>query len=112
MFERCHPDALVDLSISYAKLMELDILCGGYMVVSELTSSTKICYGDLINLLRKAESLAMETVEGTSYTLDRLFPEQKDKKADRKWYGPSPGTVRVFSRDHIAYYTGANWRKL
>jgi hypothetical protein len=60
-------------------------------------------------LAETADKLIMETPEGAEYKLKKIFSPSTDKT---KLYGPPPGTVRVFSRQHICYYTGKSWKKL
>lgn len=60
-------------------------------------------------LAEMAHRLMMDTPEGAEYTLKKVFNAQGDKE---RLYGPPPGTVRMFSRQHISFFTGKSWKKL
>lgn len=60
-------------------------------------------------LAEMADRLMMDTPEGAEYTLKKVF---NARDAKYKAYGPPPGTVRMFSRHHISYFTGKSWKKI
>lgn len=60
-------------------------------------------------LAEMADKLIMQTPEGAEYKLKKIFNARDEKE---KLYGPPPGTVRMFSRQHISYFTGKSWKKI
>lgn len=60
-------------------------------------------------LAELADKLIMQTPEGAEYKLKKIFNARDEKE---KLYGPPPGTVRMFSRQHISYFTGKSWKKI
>lgn len=60
-------------------------------------------------LAELADKLIIQTPEGAEYKLKKIFNARDEKE---KYYGPPPGTVRMFSRQHISYFTGKSWKKI
>lgn len=56
------------------------------------------------NMLSKAVKLSQNTPESTEYLLYKFFD-------DRKRYAIPPGTLRFYSKDHICFFNGRDWRK-
>lgn len=67
---------------------------------------TKITNLEMRDLLVKVMEIVKDSEENIRFTLDRLFAEKA------KYTSHPPGTIRVFSRDHICFYNGKNWRKI
>lgn len=61
------------------------------------------------DLAKRAQKLTLDTPEGAEYQINKLFSPEAVKY---KFYGPPPGTVRVYSRDNISYFTGKSWKKI
>lgn len=74
---------------------------GGLAIVS-LTN------GDIVRILEKIEKIVINNDDGMEYKLNKLFMNEKD----RKWTGPSPGTLRIFGPERVCFYTGRNWRRI
>jgi hypothetical protein len=68
-----------------------------------------ITWAEAKYLAEMADRLMMDTPEGAEYRLKRIFSAHDAKY---KVHGPPPGTVRVFSRRHISYFTGKSWKKI
>lgn len=68
-----------------------------------------ITWSEAKYLAELADKLIMETPEGAEYKLKKIFNTQDAKY---KAYGPPPGTVRMFSKQHISYFTGKSWKKI
>lgn len=77
--------------------------------VSEL-QLLKLSEEQMNKLTEKVKNLVLNTTEGSQYELEKLF--LPNDKRQRKHWGPPPGTIRVFSSEHISYYTGKSWRKV
>jgi hypothetical protein len=69
----------------------------------------RVTWAEAKYLAEMADKLIMETPEGAEYKLKKIFNTSGEKQ---QTYGPPPGTVRMFSRQHISYYTGKSWKKL
>ena len=61
-------------------------------------------------LVEKVKKLVLDTPEGAQYELEKLF--LPGDKRQRKYWGPPPGVIRVFSNELISYYTGKSWKKV
>ena len=70
----------------------------------------KITFGEVKYLVHKAEELCQGCEAYTKYKMLKLFGPN-DKKS-KNFYGPPPGTVRIFSRHLISYWNGKDWRKI
>lgn len=68
-----------------------------------------ITYAEVKYLVELADRLIMQTPEGAEYKLKKIFNARDEEE---KLYGPPPGTVRMFSRQHISYFTGKSWKKI
>lgn len=67
-----------------------------------------ITNGDIVRILEKIENIVMNNPDGMNYKLNALFTDKKD----RRWAGPSPGTLRIFGPDRVCFYTGRSWRRI
>ncbi len=70
----------------------------------------KITFGEVKYLVHKAEELCQGCEAYTRYKMLKLF-SSNDKKG-KNFYGPPPGTVRIFSRRLISYWNGKDWHKI
>jgi hypothetical protein len=75
-------------------------------------SLDRITYGEVVEVVRKAREMAMDTPEGMKYQVETLFPRERAKTRPKIYSGPEPGTVRVYSREHVCFYTGKYWKKI
>jgi hypothetical protein len=69
----------------------------------------KLTVREVKYLVEEADRRIMDTQEGAEYKIDKIFGTRDKSK---KWFGPPPGTVRFFSRDHICYCAGKSWKKI
>jgi hypothetical protein len=78
-------------------------------LVSKLATE-KYTFGEVSKMLEKAKEL-VQTSEGyLAYSFRKHFPGN-DKKLNG-WSGHEPGTVQIFSKNHICFYDGRDWNKL
>ena len=68
-------------------------------------TAIRISYSEVLDLLNRANELALETEEGIKSAINRII--DTDTKG-----GMQPGTLRFFSNDLICYYTGKSWKKI
>lgn len=88
-----------ELNKTYAIYKEQSVSCiPAYL-------SIKISYGEVLDLLNRANALILETEEGIRSAINKII--DTDTKG-----GIQPGTLRFFSNDLICYYTGKNWKKI
>lgn len=91
-----------------------------YMIVTSIQPSgpipqlelDRITYGEVAEAVKKASEMAMDTPEGMKYRVETLFPREGAKTRPKSYSGPEPGTVRVYSREHVCFYTGKYWKKI
>jgi hypothetical protein len=77
--------------------------------ISKLSTEKYTC-GEVCKMLQKAKDL-VQTSEGyLAYSFKKHFPGN-DKKLNG-WSGPEPGTVQIFSKEHVCFYDGRDWNKL
>ena len=69
------------------------------------TSLVNLTHGDIITIMEKIEKIVINSPEGMKYKLGTLF-------LDEKYYGPAPGTLRVFANNRACFFTGRGWRKI
>jgi len=77
----------------------------------EFTNSllyARITNSDVVEILKKVEQYVLPSAEYMEYTLRDMF----EHKSNRGWLGIKPGTVRIFSRELMCYYTGKSWKKV
>jgi hypothetical protein len=72
----------------------------------------RITYGEVAEVVKRASEMAMDTPEGMKYRVETLFPREGAKTRPKSYSGPEPGTVRVYSREHVCFYTGKYWKKI
>jgi hypothetical protein len=69
---------------------------------------SRITNSDAVEILKKVEEYVLPSAEYMEYTLRDMF----EHKSNRGWLGIKPGTVRIFSRELMCYYTGKSWKKI
>lgn len=83
----------------------------GELQVSSLRK-VRITHNQIAKALLWVEEKIMGTDAGAAYVLEKAFaPEEKQKAMAGVW-GPSPGTIKIFSPDLISFFDGKSWRKL
>lgn len=92
------------------RLNSVHFVSRGRVIHASNLSMFPLTQEERVHLATLADELTLKTVEGAEYKLNRIFGtgDQKSKST----FGPPPGTVRVFSRKHISFYDGKNWKKL
>lgn len=63
---------------------------------------------EAISLIDRAQEILLNTEEGMSLKVDQFFGDSKHKR----FRGPAPGTIRVFSNELMSVWTGKNWIRL
>lgn len=63
---------------------------------------------EAISLIDRAQEIVLNTEEGMSLKVDQFFGDSKHKR----FRGPAPGTIRVFSNELMSVWTGKNWKRL
>jgi hypothetical protein len=94
------------LGLPVSKLVQRDEQSGAVSLSAVAVMS--LTNGDVVRILEKIEKIVMNNADGMEYKLNSLFTDKKD----RKWTGPSPGTLRIFGPDRVCFYTGRNWRRI
>ncbi len=92
--------------IGFHNLSDVDNLKSAYFDLAH----EKITFGEVKYLVHRAEELCQGCEAYTKYKMLKLF-SSNDKKG-KNFYGPPPGTVRIFSRHLISYWNGKDWRKI
>lgn len=105
LYRSLDPDQ-VNLNIPVSKLSVKEEKSGA--VSLSAVAVINITNGDIVKILEKIEKIVMNNEDGMNYKLNTLFTDKKD----RKWTGPSPGTLRIFGPDRVCFYTGKNWRRI
>jgi hypothetical protein len=78
-------------------------------LVSKLATE-KFTFGEVSKMLQKAKELIQASEGYLAYSFKKHF--SGNSKEQGGWSGHKPGTVQIFSKDHICFYDGRDWNKL
>ena len=81
----------------------------GEYLVSKLATESFTC-GEVAEMLQKAKELSESSEGYLAYSFKKYFPG--NDKSKQHWSGHQPGTIQIFSKDHICFYDGRDWNKL
>lgn len=105
LYRALDPEKVI-LGLPVSKMATRDEVSG--TVSLNAVAVINITNGDIVRILEKIENIVMNNPDGMNYKLNALFTDKKD----RRWAGPSPGTLRIFGPDRVCFYTGRNWRRI
>lgn len=105
LYRSLDPDQPIS-GISVSKLAHVDGQSGA--VSLSAVALTSLTNGDVVRILEKIDKVVLNNEDGMKHRLNTMFTD----KTDRKWTGPSPGTLRIFGPDRLCFYTGKSWRRI